>query len=125
MNKLEAFKALAEGKKVRSVGMIPNDYYYGYYVLDTYGNIDDDESYYNWNDDKSNNWEIYEPPKKKVKKKVKAWINVYENNFKFNEQTPVRNIYYSLDYAESEVERFKQTRPFTCQEIEFEIMEGQ
>lgn len=108
MNKREAFKALAEGKKVRPVGVIPNDCYCGYYVLDTYGNIDDDESGCNWDDDNSNNWEIYEPPKNKVKKKVKAWLILYHNNL------------YALYLSEHSIPGFDDKK-YSKQEIEFEI----
>ena len=118
MNKREAFKALAEGKKVRPVGVIPNDCYCGYYVLDTYGNIDDDESGCNWDDDNSSNWEIYEPPKNKVKKKVKAFIVCPPDGNLFKRVGSI-SLHEKREYGEANVhpEFYKDIK-----EIEFEII---
>jgi hypothetical protein len=72
LNKLEAFKELAKGKKVRASYMSDDSYYY----LDNEGDIvhyPKDEA--SWSMELFNSgWTIYEPPKKKVKKKITAWV---------------------------------------------------
>ena len=104
MNKLEAFKALAEGKKICTM-FFPDDWI----SLDSDGNLSwKDGTKMNWCLAPRDGWEIYEPPKKKVKKKVKAWVILYYNNL------------YAFYLNEHSIPGFDDKK-YSKQEIEFEI----
>jgi hypothetical protein len=118
MNKIEAFKALAEGKWVGpDKTLFPSEYLCkeGYYFLNDSANIDNPGMDANWDYCNVKKWVIIEKPKKKVKRKIRAFMQVeMKNEFRFFTK---RFIFSDLVTAVKDTDQ----RFYKIQEVEFEI----